>query len=148
VKSNSSLIALIISWTSRKLNLDSDPTSPKSFGSEGARSTTLARTLVVSLLTRLVTEMQQHNTKMEFQKRKDEVILGLNEQGLNAALFWEVRLSSLHNFLSTCCLVYLLSCLPAALSTCFLVYLLSCVLLLSLSAFSNCVLSFISSSPH
>ena len=36
------------------------------------------------------TEMQQHNTKMEFQKRKDEVILGLNEQGLNAALFWEV----------------------------------------------------------
>ncbi len=43
----------------------------------------------------LVTEMQQHNTKMEFQKRKDEVILGLNEQGLNAALFWEVRLSLL-----------------------------------------------------
>jgi hypothetical protein len=39
--------------------------------------------------------MQQHNTKMEFQKRKDEVILGLNEQGLNAALFWEVRLSTL-----------------------------------------------------
>ena len=29
-------------------------------------------------------------TIMEFQKRKDEVILGLNEQGPNAALFWEV----------------------------------------------------------
>jgi hypothetical protein len=31
---------------------------------------------------------------MEFQKRKDEVILGLNEQGLNASLFWEVGLYS------------------------------------------------------
>lgn len=28
---------------------------------------------------------------MEFKKRKDEVILGLNEQGLNASLFYEVR---------------------------------------------------------
>jgi len=36
-----------------------------------------------------VLESQPHNTQMEFQKRKDEVILGLNEQGLNASLFWE-----------------------------------------------------------
>merc|ERR1711892_973973 len=32
---------------------------------------------------------QPHNTKMEFQKRKDEVILALAEQGMNASLFWE-----------------------------------------------------------
>merc|ERR1719431_1800015 len=32
---------------------------------------------------------QPHNTRLEFQKRKDEVILGLAEQGLNAALFYE-----------------------------------------------------------
>jgi len=38
---------------------------------------------------REVLENQQHNTRMEFNKRKDEVILGLAEQGLNAALFWE-----------------------------------------------------------
>lgn len=36
-----------------------------------------------------VLEVQPHNTKMEFQKRKDEVILALAEQGMNAALFWE-----------------------------------------------------------
>lgn len=38
---------------------------------------------------REVLEMQPHNTQLEFKKRKDEVILGLAEQGLNAALFWE-----------------------------------------------------------
>lgn len=32
---------------------------------------------------------QQHNTKMEFEKRRDEVILQLAEQSLNAALFYE-----------------------------------------------------------
>jgi len=32
---------------------------------------------------------QPHNTRLEFQKRKDEVILGLAEQGMNAALFYE-----------------------------------------------------------
>lgn len=37
---------------------------------------------------REVLESQGHNTKMEFEKKKDEVILGLAEQGLNAALFW------------------------------------------------------------
>jgi len=36
-----------------------------------------------------VLKSQPHNTMMEFQKRKDEVILGLAEQGMNAALFWE-----------------------------------------------------------
>merc|ERR1719319_592732 len=36
-----------------------------------------------------VLELQGTNTKLEFQKKKDEVILGLAEQGLNAALFWE-----------------------------------------------------------
>merc|ERR1719400_1362776 len=36
-----------------------------------------------------VLDSQPHNTKLEFQKKKDEVILGLAEQGLNAALFWE-----------------------------------------------------------
>jgi len=38
---------------------------------------------------REVLENQPHNTQMEFKKRKDEVILGLAEQGLNASLFWE-----------------------------------------------------------
>ena len=38
---------------------------------------------------REVLEMQGTNTKLEFQKKKDEVLLGLAEQGLNAALFWE-----------------------------------------------------------
>jgi len=38
---------------------------------------------------REVLENQPHNTQMEFRKRKDEVILGLAEQGMNAALFWE-----------------------------------------------------------
>ena len=38
---------------------------------------------------REVLEMQSTNTKLEFQKKKDEVLLGLAEQGLNAALFWE-----------------------------------------------------------
>jgi len=38
---------------------------------------------------REVLELQGTNTKLEFQKKKDEVILGLAEQGLNAALFWE-----------------------------------------------------------
>merc|ERR1712013_127214 len=38
---------------------------------------------------REVIEMQGTNTKLEFQKKKDEVLLGLAEQGLNAALFWE-----------------------------------------------------------
>merc|ERR1712240_459777 len=37
---------------------------------------------------REVLESQGHNTKMEFEKKKDEVILGLAEQGLNASLFW------------------------------------------------------------
>merc|ERR1712013_641807 len=37
---------------------------------------------------REVLEMQGTNTKLEFQKKKDEVILGLAEQGLNAALFY------------------------------------------------------------
>jgi len=32
---------------------------------------------------------QQHNTMMEFEKRKNEAIVQLNEQGLNAALFYE-----------------------------------------------------------
>jgi len=36
-----------------------------------------------------VIDSQPHNTKLEFQKRKDEVILGLAEQGINAALFFE-----------------------------------------------------------
>merc|ERR1719222_1675957 len=36
-----------------------------------------------------VLESQPNNTQMEFQKKKDEVVLGLAEQGLNAALFWE-----------------------------------------------------------
>jgi len=36
-----------------------------------------------------VIESQPNNTKMEFFKRKDEVILGLAEQGMNAALFYE-----------------------------------------------------------
>jgi len=36
-----------------------------------------------------VIESQQHNTQLEFKKRKDEVILGLAEQGLNSSLFWE-----------------------------------------------------------
>ena len=34
-------------------------------------------------------DSQPHNTKLEFTKRKDEVILGLAEQGINAALFYE-----------------------------------------------------------
>merc|ERR1711971_343271 len=38
---------------------------------------------------REVLEMQSINTKLEFTKRKDEVILGLAEQGINAALFYE-----------------------------------------------------------
>jgi len=38
---------------------------------------------------REVIDSQPSNTRLEFQKRKDEVILGLAEQGLNAALFWE-----------------------------------------------------------
>eukprot|EP00092_Neocalanus_flemingeri_P030651 GFUD01033281.1.p1 GENE.GFUD01033281.1~~GFUD01033281.1.p1 ORF type:complete len:1168 (+),score=526.34 GFUD01033281.1:43-3546(+) len=38
---------------------------------------------------REVIASQPHNTRLEFQKRKDEVILGLAEQGLNAALFYE-----------------------------------------------------------
>jgi len=36
-----------------------------------------------------VIDSQPHNTKLEFQKRKDEVILGLAEQGINASLFFE-----------------------------------------------------------
>jgi len=36
-----------------------------------------------------VIDSQPNNTKMEFFKRKDEVILGLAEQGMNAALFYE-----------------------------------------------------------
>merc|ERR1719341_380330 len=36
-----------------------------------------------------VLESQPHNTRLEFTKRKDEVILGLAEQGINAALFYE-----------------------------------------------------------
>merc|ERR1719410_119931 len=36
-----------------------------------------------------VIESQPNNTKMEFFKRKDEVILGLAEQGMNASLFYE-----------------------------------------------------------
>merc|ERR1719508_36387 len=32
---------------------------------------------------------QQHNTMMEFEKRKNEAIVQLNERGLNAALFYE-----------------------------------------------------------
>jgi translation initiation factor 5B len=36
---------------------------------------------------REVLEMQQHNTMMEFEKRKDEALLALAEQGLNAALW-------------------------------------------------------------
>ncbi len=36
-----------------------------------------------------VIESQQHNTKLEFQKRAQEVITGMAEQGLNAALYYE-----------------------------------------------------------
>ena len=36
-----------------------------------------------------VIDSQPNNTKMEFFKRKDEVILGLAEQGMNASLFYE-----------------------------------------------------------
>ncbi len=36
-----------------------------------------------------VIESQQHNTKLEFKKRAQEVIVGMAEQGLNAALFYE-----------------------------------------------------------
>ena len=36
-----------------------------------------------------VIESQPNNTKLEFFKRKDEVILGLAEQGINASLFYE-----------------------------------------------------------
>ena len=36
-----------------------------------------------------VLDSQPHNTRLEFTKRKDEVILGLAEQGINAALFCE-----------------------------------------------------------
>jgi len=36
-----------------------------------------------------VLDSQPHNTRLEFTKRKDEVILGLAEQGINAALFYE-----------------------------------------------------------
>merc|ERR1719186_1200733 len=36
-----------------------------------------------------VLQSQQHNTMMEFEKRKNEAIVQLNEQGLNAALFYE-----------------------------------------------------------
>jgi len=38
---------------------------------------------------REVIASQPDNTRLEFLKRKDEVILGLAEQGLNAALFYE-----------------------------------------------------------
>merc|ERR1719154_529464 len=38
---------------------------------------------------REVIASQPHNTRLEFQKRKDEVILALAEQGMNAALFYE-----------------------------------------------------------
>jgi len=38
---------------------------------------------------REVIASQPDNTRLEFMKRKDEVILGLAEQGLNAALFYE-----------------------------------------------------------
>merc|ERR1719154_911001 len=38
---------------------------------------------------REVISSQPHNTRLEFQKRKDEVILALAEQGMNAALFYE-----------------------------------------------------------
>merc|ERR1712123_523263 len=38
---------------------------------------------------REVISSQPDNTRLEFLKRKDEVILGLAEQGLNAALFYE-----------------------------------------------------------
>lgn len=36
-----------------------------------------------------ILKMQQSNTQLEFEKRSKEVILQLNEQGLNAALFYE-----------------------------------------------------------
>ena len=36
-----------------------------------------------------VIDSQPQNTKLEFMKRKDEVILGLAEQGINASLFFE-----------------------------------------------------------
>jgi len=36
-----------------------------------------------------VLQSQQHNTQMEFQTKKEVVSLGLAEQGLNSALFWE-----------------------------------------------------------
>lgn len=36
-----------------------------------------------------VAKGQPHNTKLEFDKRAKEAIVGMAEQGLNAALFWE-----------------------------------------------------------